>query len=410
MSRKTGAKLEIERWRHLWRFLFGFLILSASALVSFFITSDVAQAQSAPTGLVLWNKLGSEQEVLNSAFGPNLAFFSGDPDCDVADCLEAYVANPAFVPGVFGNALTIGPGDYGGFGFARVHNVVLRNANQYINPERGTVEAWFMQTASGVPRLYGDYRVFDGAYGFSPGIVFGTNDIFGTGHFVFEYGLVFGGTFVEVRSLSNDELGYDLTPYNGKWIHLAGVWDHNGITGSSDTLRLYVNGEVVATASDNSWGTSVGPLVDIGGGNADEIAGKFAVDNLKLWNIAKTDFSDRFAEGFGEEVAVDVAPQKTDNVVNLQSNSQLSVAILSTSSFDAATINADSVRLGSGGAVPSHSDGKLRDVNGDTRRDLVLSFKLQEAGVQAGDTQLCLTGNTINATPIHGCDTIQTKH
>src|SRR5581483_5015936 len=254
-----------------------------------------------------------------------------------------------FVPGVFGNALTIGPGDYGGFGFARVHNVVLRNANQYINPERGTVEAWFMQTASGVPRLYGDYRVFDGAYGFSPGIVFGTNDIFGTGHFVFEYGLVFGGTFVEVRSLSNGEIGYDLTSYNGKWIHLAGVWDRNGIAGSSDTLRLYVNGEVVATASDNAWGTSVGPLVDIGGGKADQIAGKFAVDNLKLWNIAKTDFLDRFTEGFPQEVAVDVAPQKTDNVVNLHGTGPLLVAILSTSSFDASTVDAESVRLGPGG-------------------------------------------------------------
>jgi hypothetical protein len=28
-------------------------------------------------------------------------------------------------------------------------------------------------------------------------------------------------------------------------MHLAGVWDRKGIAGSSDTVRLYVNGKVV---------------------------------------------------------------------------------------------------------------------------------------------------------------------
>ena len=38
-------------------------------------------------------------------------------------------------------------------------------------------------------------------------------------------------------------------------------------------------------------------VVDIGGANDQNIAGIFFVDNLKIWNVAKTDFSDRFIDG-----------------------------------------------------------------------------------------------------------------
>ena len=50
-----------------------------------------------------------------------------------------------------------------------------------------------------------------------------------------------------------------------------------------------------ATAS-----TTVGQFADIAGGNDQNIAGQFAIDNLKVYNVAITDFSDRFTEGIPE--------------------------------------------------------------------------------------------------------------
>lgn len=382
------------------------LVLTLLLFVS--LSASVALADSAPPGLVLWNKLGSANEVLNSAVGPNLAFFSATDDCAIVDCLVAYTANPEFVPGKFGNALTIGPGNYDG-GVSRVHNVVLRNAQNYINTEHGTVEVWFRQTASGIPYLYGDYRVLDGAYGFSPGIVFGTNDLVGNGHFVFQYGILFGGQDIEARSLSNGEVGYDISPYNGQWIHIAGVWDRNGIAGTADTLRLYVNGNVVATATDNGWGTHVGPVVDIGGGNASEIAEKFAVDNLKLWNIAKTDFSDRLTEGGAVQVRIDIDPNSAKNVINLHGNGKVAVAILGTATFDVNSVDGQGVRFGPGGALPVREQGRVRDVNRDGYPDLLLKFAVQDTNLKSGNTQGCVTGSTTGGVTIEGCDTLKTN-
>src|SRR5256885_15218622 len=68
-------------------------VLSAVPMVS----------RAAAPGILLWNKLGSATEVLNSAYGPNLGFYNTPGGVDV-------VGNPAYVPGVFGNGLSIGPG------------------------------------------------------------------------------------------------------------------------------------------------------------------------------------------------------------------------------------------------------------------------------------------------------------
>src|SRR5262245_49733794 len=87
-------------------------------------------AQAAPPGIVLWNKLGSASEVQNSAYGPNLGFFNTPGIIDV-------VGNPDYVPGVFGNGLSIGPGSY--FSQAREHTVVWSGVDQYLNPDRGTI-------------------------------------------------------------------------------------------------------------------------------------------------------------------------------------------------------------------------------------------------------------------------------
>src|SRR5437016_1426753 len=229
---------------------------------------------------ILWNRLGSSQEVTHSAYGPNLGFYSGGSGYDV-------VGNPAFVPGVFGNALTIGPGSYGIYD--REHTVVWNNLDQYLNPARGTIEVWYKQTEDPVAYSYGVYRIFDGSYGLGSGIRFTSETIPNTR-------LYFGGEF---GGGTNSTLEYDISAFNGTWIHLAGVWDRDGIAGSPDKLRLYVNGNLTAASTVASWGNVVGPQADIGGGNDGNIANKFAVDNLKVFATALTNFSTRFDEAAG---------------------------------------------------------------------------------------------------------------
>ena len=58
-------------------------------------------------------------------------------------------------------------------------------------------------------------------------------------------------------------------------------------------MRFYVNGKKVDATTKNQWGTAVGQRADICGGQDHQSAGKFRIDNLKIWNYAKTTFEDR---------------------------------------------------------------------------------------------------------------------
>lgn len=66
----------------------------------------------------------------------------------------------------------------------------------------------------------------------------------------------------------------------------------------TDTIRVYRDGKMVGK-TNNVWGTNVGSAPDFrltaspDGGGYD----KYITDNIKVWNYAKTDFSDRFSEG-----------------------------------------------------------------------------------------------------------------
>lgn len=254
--------------------------LQAQKSMCFLLLVSLAMGASVATyadGIVLWNKLGSESEVLNSAFGPDLQFYSGGGGVDVE-------ANPAYVPGVFDGALTIGPGSYSTFD--RVHNVVLNNLDQVLDPNRGTIEAWFYQATNPVGQSHGLYRIFDGGFGLGSDMGFDSHWTQGL-----RFLLTFGGTTTVLTS--------DITAFNGTWIHVAGVWDTAGIDASDDKLRLYVNGQVVASSTSATWGSTVGSQADIAGGTDGNTAEKFYVDNLKVFDYARTDFSNRMQEDDG---------------------------------------------------------------------------------------------------------------
>jgi hypothetical protein len=118
-------------------------------------------------------------------------------------------------------------------------------------------------------------------------------------------------------------------------------------------------------------------------------------------------------------VAVDILPGTTRNPVALRPGSALiPVAVLTTSEFDAATLDRASLTLGDGAAsetgVARRPNGSLaatlEDVDGDGDRDLILFFAAQ-ALVENGDltaatTHLVLQGRRADGRRVRGTDVV----
>jgi len=85
------------------------------------------------------------------------------------------------------------------------------------------------------------------------------------------------------------------------------------------------------------------------------------------------------------------------------------VAILTTGSFDAVTVDPLSVKVGPNGATEVPKEGHIKDVDGDGDNDLLLHFSPKDAGIQCGDTSASLTGQTFGGQVIEGSDSIQTR-
>jgi hypothetical protein len=106
-------------------------------------------------------------------------------------------------------------------------------------------------------------------------------------------------------------------------------------------------------------------------------------------------------------VGLDVRPGSAKNPVNPRSNGVIPIAILSTSGFDASTVDQRNLRFGPGQALAT-GRGRLADVNGDGKPDIIFHFRTQESGIQCGDTSVSITGQTINGIGIQGSDSITT--
>ena len=109
-------------------------------------------------------------------------------------------------------------------------------------------------------------------------------------------------------------------------------------------------------------------------------------------------------------VAIDIKPNALPNSINLGSNGTVAVAIFSTPSFDATTVDPNSVTLASapvklrGQGTPVAS---FDDVNGDGLDDLVLHVSTQSFQLSTGNVAAVLEGMTFDGTKIIGVDSVR---
>jgi VCBS repeat-containing protein len=267
-----------------------------TATVSINIIGDNDAPSFGDEDPILWNRLGSQEEVQNSEVGANFQTRAG----------------VTFVDGVFGGALATEGGEVGGGGY------LTMNPDQFFPAEQtqGTVEVWMEKrierfTPFGSPLLgifgnqpygggYDSISAFwsDGFTGFG-GIQFQIVDSSGAIH------------------IAND-LGWNEIPV-GEWVHLGFAWDLNGIDGTEDKLRLYRDGVLVGKNTDTISGiNSSAQEVRVLGHHAYSRFGEPTayLDNLKVWGFAKTDFSDRFVEGVCKTLAFSL-PENSPNSTQL---------------------------------------------------------------------------------------------
>jgi hypothetical protein len=108
------------------------------------------------------------------------------------------------------------------------------------------------------------------------------------------------------------------------------------------------------------------------------------------------------------EVAIDVRPDSATNPINPKSKGVITVAILTTATFDATTVDPATVRFGAIGTEAAPVHVAIQDVNGDGLPDLLLHVKTQDTDIQCGATSALLTGETFDGQPVEGSDTIVT--
>jgi hypothetical protein len=116
-----------------------------------------------------------------------------------------------------------------------------------------------------------------------------------------------------------------------------------------------------------------------------------------------------FVPSLPQLISIDIKPGRFPNNINPASKGAIRVAILTTDTFDAATVDPLSVRFARNDARASHGRrSHIEDVDEDGDLELVLRLRTRHSGILCGDTSASISGETLDGQAIHGTDAIIT--
>jgi hypothetical protein len=178
------------------------------------------------------------------------------------------------------------------------------------------------------------------------------------------------------------------TPFNVQAGDVVGWWFGTG----GGTIPFDFTGTEEVAWSRYISNPQVGDIVDAGSSQARE------------YSIAAN------YDPTPEPIAIDIMPGKHHESISFHSHGEITVAILSTSEFNASDIvDKDSLTFGRTGNEDSLAFCYYRpeDVNGDGLKDLVCHFYAEDTGFQRGDREGILKGTTKDGMPIQGSDSVK---
>jgi hypothetical protein len=136
-----------------------------------------------------------------------------------------------------------------------------------------------------------------------------------------------------------------------------------------------------------------------------------SIDLTDIYTATTPQLAPAISITLGIEVAIDIKPGSYPNSINLSSAGVIPVAILSSESFDAASIDPESLRLSGASVGIAGKSGNLlchlEDVNSDSRNDLVCQFETAQLTLQTGDTMAEVTGKTLSGVAFRGQDSVR---
>jgi hypothetical protein len=110
------------------------------------------------------------------------------------------------------------------------------------------------------------------------------------------------------------------------------------------------------------------------------------------------------------EVTIDIKPgDPVPKPINPSAKGNVPVAILSTSTFDATTVDPSTVRFGPSGVEATAVLSSVRDVDGDGRLDLLVYFNNTATQIGCGESTGLITGQTFSGQHVQGFQPINTS-
>lgn len=105
-------------------------------------------------------------------------------------------------------------------------------------------------------------------------------------------------------------------------------------------------------------------------------------------------------------VFIDIKPGSDINSINPRSKGVIPVALLSTDSFDAMTVDPETVRFGANGVQTSPAHYAMEDINEDGMDDYIFHFRTQQTGIDCETESATLTGEAVGGF-IEGSDSVR---